>query len=160
MENTRCEVCLLSSPPAHNCTLSCGCYAKCHVSCLKNWFIQTRNGCITCRAATVYLHENIIKNGSPIDTVELLRIKIPSTETTPLFIPPASLTISYRVTEIEPTLVEMSQIESTPYQEIPISYRNIPHIDWIAIRLQLVRSVIIIATICLVSFIIYSTYRK
>jgi hypothetical protein len=54
----------------------------------------------------------------------------------------------------------MSQIESTPYQEIPISYRNIPHSDWIAIRLQLVRSVIIIATICLVSFIIYSTYRK
>ena len=51
---------------------------KGHISCMDVWLTLPGNGCIICRNATIYLDKTPVKPGSPFESVDILRIKIPS----------------------------------------------------------------------------------
>ena len=73
-----CEVCFLAKSPVEVHRLSCGCCIKGHLSCVNLWLTIPGNGCIVCRNATIYLHDNVVRAGSPLKKIQILRISIPS----------------------------------------------------------------------------------
>ena len=78
IDNVPCDAYFQTQSPVEVHQLSCGCSMKGHISCLDVWLTLPGNGCIICRNATIYLDKTPVKPGSPFESVDILRIKIPS----------------------------------------------------------------------------------
>jgi hypothetical protein len=89
-----CEVCFRTKSPVEVHRFSCGCCVKGHISCVNLWLTVPGNGCIVCRNATIYLHDSVVRAGSPLKTIQILRITIPS-EVTESRAKPWSFKLSY-----------------------------------------------------------------
>lgn len=93
-DNLVCEVCFQTKSPVEVHRFSCGCCVKAHVSCLDAWLKVSENGCIVCRNATIYLRDSVVRAGSPLKTIQILRITIPS-EVTKSYAEPWSFRLGY-----------------------------------------------------------------
>ena len=100
-DNVPCDACFQTKSPVEVHQLSCGCSMKGHISCLDVWLRVSGNGCITCRNATIYLHKTAVKPGSPFESVNILRIKIPSEIAAAPPAPAPTLLKPYRLTYAE-----------------------------------------------------------
>lgn len=149
-DNPICEVCCQSKSPVEIQRLSCGCYIKAHISCVNLWLTVPGNGCVICKNATIYLRDNVVRAGSPLKTIQILRITIPSEVTEsyaePWSFRPGYLTYAAYDEAASPDVVMLQN------QSVIITYR-------IFLKRDCILCAIVASLLAALAYIIYSIVK-